>query len=167
MNDLTTTNSPPATTPSGDAPTPDAIAHAIVLAVEGLVTDAQFAALTRRAVADIGTLLAEPEMLTRVQRLKLELQNKGVLARLEALKYSRDAVNVAAEIMNNDELHPSPRLAAADYVAKVAGTMKPPPSDGASRERVRITINIPPADGVGEPERVVVEADPVTDTGDV
>jgi hypothetical protein len=147
------------------APTPDAVAHAVVLAIEGLVTDAQFMALTGQHVSEIEALLAEPEMLSRVQKLSLELQNKGALARLEALKHSRDAVLVAAKIMNDDELHPSPRLAAADYVAKVAGTMKAPALDGASRERVKITINIPSADG-SEPQRVVIDAEPAIETGD-
>jgi hypothetical protein len=161
MNDLIPTSSLPAAPAA--APTPDAIAHAVVLAIEGLVTDAQFVALTGQPVSEITALLADPEMLSRVQKLSLELQNKGALARLEAVRAAREAVQVATQIMRNDELHPSPRLNAAEYVAKVAGTMRPAADQGAQTDRVRITINIPPANGVGEPERVVIEANPVTE----
>jgi hypothetical protein len=161
MNELIARDSTLAATPNGDAPSADAIAHAVVLVVEGLVSDAQFTALTGRPVDDINSLLADPEMLSRVQKLSLELQNKGALARLEALKHARSAVQVTASILHNEEIHPGQRLAAAAELHKVAGTAKPP-ADRGTTEKVRITINVP-----GESPLVIdTQAIPTTEGDD-
>ena len=118
----------------------DAAAHAVVLAIEGLITDAQFMALTGQSASEITALLANPEMLLRVQELSLELQNKGTLARLEALRHVRAAVQVTASILHNEEFHPGQRLAAAAELHRVAGTSKPPAEEAAERHTIVINL---------------------------
>lgn len=125
--------------PSEEAATPDELAHAIVLVVEGIATEAQFSALTGRAVGDIHALLADSQMLARVQRLSLQLKNTGALARLEAAKHVRPAVQIAAAILHNEDVHAGQRLAAAEQIHRIAGTARPPAARENS-ERVRINI---------------------------
>jgi hypothetical protein len=144
------------------------LAQLVALLTEELITDQEIVAFSGRQLDEIEHWMGDAANLAEVQRATLELRNSGRAARLEAARHAREAVQVAVGIMRNDELHPSPRMAAAEYVAKVAGTMRPAADQGAQNDRIRITINIPSTDGIGESERVVIDAQPVasTETGD-
>jgi hypothetical protein len=127
------------------------IAHAIALLSEGLLTRAEFHALTGIDAQQIPQHLADATRLVNVQRTALQLRNSGTLARLEALHHARDAVGVAAQIMRNSETHASNRLAAAAFIAKVSGTQRPVDDPAATAERFTVTINI----GGGRPPIVI------------
>lgn len=143
--------------PASPAPVSDRdSARAIALLMEGLLTEKEFGALTGIAPQDLPQLLADSARLAEVQRVAMELRDSGALARLEALRHSRDAVSIAAEIMRDSEMHASTRLNAAAYVAKVAGTERAPVNQAAP-QRISIRINFQvPGDPSGK-GRVVVD----------
>jgi hypothetical protein len=143
----------PVLTANGEAATDDELAHAVVLVIEGIASDSQFAALTGRPVSDITGLLADATMLARIQRRSLELQNSGALARLEALRHTRSAVQVAASILDDADIYPGQRLAAAEQIHRVAGTSKLAAGRDSPQETVKIVINVP-----GESAPLVIEA---------
>jgi hypothetical protein len=140
MTEVTSVDVPTATLELSPESTSETVAHAVVLAIEGLISDAQFLALTGQPVSQIAALLTNSEMLYRVQELSLELQNRGTLARLEALRHVRAAVQITASILHNEDLHPGQRLAAAAELHRVAGTARP--SVEGSEERHTIIINL-------------------------
>jgi hypothetical protein len=148
-------------TPHGEAATWDELAHAVVLVVEGFVTEAQFSALTGQTLEEINGLLADPKTLARVQRLSLQLRNSGALARLEAAKHARPAVQIAAAILQNEDIHPGQRLAAAEQIHRIAGTSRPS-AEKDQAERIRINIFLG-EDGDKERSKVVIEGE-ATDT---
>jgi transcription initiation factor TFIID subunit TAF12 len=139
-----------------DEPSANDLARAIALVTAGLITDVQFLAVTGRTIDHIDSILSTQGMLIRVQRSMLTLQNSGALARLEAARHAREAVEIAASIMRDSDNHPSTRLNAATFVAKASGTQRPPTDAIDSRERHTITIN------VGDGRRpIVVTSEPV------
>jgi hypothetical protein len=142
---------------------PDGISRAIVLLSDGLLTPEEFEAYTTLPVGQVPGLLDEPLVLAEVQRQHLELQTSGSLARLEALRHAREAVKTAVLIMRDQDMLPSNRLNAANFIARAAGTDRPA-HDAAdpAQEPVRITICF-------GGQKLVVEADPAkpaVDTGE-
>lgn len=131
-----------------------AIARAIALLNDGLIEPHEYAALTGEDPEGIPALLASPQLVAAVQRVILQLRGTGALARLEALKHAQEAVKIAADIMRDSDMHPSNRLNAATYVAKVAGTERPTEETRRPPQNVRITINgnrlLLEGDGLGD-----------------
>jgi len=142
---------------------PNGVGRAIVLLADGLLTPEEFEAETALPIDKVPGLLDEPAVLAEVRRQRQELRTSGSLVRLEAIQHAREAVKVAAQIMGNEDLHPSNRLNAANFIAKAAGTERPAhewvdPQHG----KVKITINIG-----GDKRPLIIEADavePVVDT---
>lgn len=146
----------PIASPAGPAapaiPSERDIARAAALLMEGLLTENEFGALTGMTPEDLPTLLADSTKLAEVKRMSLELQNTGALARLEALRHARGAVEIAAGMMRDPDMHAGVRLNAAVYIAKVAGTEKAP-AEEKKPMAIRININF----GTKEPQKLVVE----------
>lgn len=117
-------------------------ARAVALLSEGLLSDVEFRAVTGVEVRDVPPRLADMATLAAVQRSSLQLRNSGALARLEAARYAREAVSIAAGIMRDSDMHPSTRLNAATFVAKASGTERPPAESGQAAERHTVIINI-------------------------
>lgn len=126
------------------------IARAVALLSEELLTGDEFHAMTGIDPERLTDYLADSARLAAVQRTSLQLRNSGAVARLEALRHSREAVQVAAQIMRDSEMHAPSRLGAATFIAKVAGTERPA-MEQQQAERCSITINI----GGGTPPVVV------------
>jgi hypothetical protein len=135
------------------------IARAIALLSEGLLTQAEFHAMTGINPERMPDYLTDSARLSAVQRASLQLRNSGAVARLEALRHSREAVQVAAQIMRDSEMHAPSRLSAATFIAKVAGTERPAIELQQPAERRSITINFG-----GRTSPVVIEGDcaPIT-----
>jgi hypothetical protein len=130
------------------------IAHAIALLSEGLLSNDEFHALTGMDSQRLAQHLADPLMPAAVQRATLKLRNSGGAARLEALRHARDAVTVAAGIMHDDDMHPSTRLNAAGFIARVSGTERPGPELSRPGEHHTIIIHI------GDRDPLVISSDP-------
>ena len=130
------------------------IARAIALLSEGLLTQAEFHAMTGIDPERMPDYLTDSARLSAVQRASLQLRNSGAVARLEALRHSREAVQVAAQIMRDSEMHAPSRLSAATFIAKVAGTERPNIEQQQPAERRSITINFG-----GRTSPVVIEGD--------
>ncbi len=122
--------------------TDDEIVRAIALFSEGLLSRIEFHALTGFDSRLASQYLADEAKLAAVQRASLRLRNSGATARLEALRHARAAVEIAADIMQDHELHPATRLNAATFITKVSGTERPTSESTDSRERHTIVINI-------------------------
>jgi hypothetical protein len=120
------------------------VARAIALLSEGVVEPHEFLALTGLDAFAVPTLLQSHDMLAAVQRATLQLRNSGALARLEAARHAREAVEVAASIMRDSEMHASNRLNAATFIAKASGTERPAAEAIEPQERFTITINLGP-----------------------
>ena len=145
----------PAGTVAAPKPPTDAeIAHAISLLSEGLISNDEFHALTGMDSQRVAQHMADPLMLTAVQRAILKLRNSGAIARLEALRHARAAVEVAADIMGDTEMHPSTRLNAATFISKVSGTERPAPDLSQPSERHTITILI------GDKDPITISSEP-------
>jgi hypothetical protein len=127
------------------------VMRAIALLSEGLLSEAEFTALTGIQVPDLMIQLADPLVLAGVQRAAIELRESGVIARLEAARHAREAVRIAADIMRDPDVHPTARLNAATFVAKVSGTERPASDSRDAQERHSIVINI----GEGRPAIVI------------
>jgi hypothetical protein len=156
---------PAGTVPAQKSPSEAEIAHAIALLSEGLISNEEFHALTGMDSQRVAQHMADPLMLTAVQRTILKLRNSGAIARLEALRHARGAVEVAADIMGDTEMHPSTRLNAAAFLSKVAGTERPAPELSQPSERHTITINIsgrPPLIISSDPARMPSPAEPAS-----
>jgi hypothetical protein len=125
---------------SNDAETADVV-RAIALLSEGLLSEAEFKAITGLEVQDVLRRLANAATLVHVQTATLQLRNSGALARLEAMRHAREAVNVAAGIMRDTDMHPSTRLNAATFIAKASGTERSATESEGAREPTRIIIN--------------------------
>ena len=124
-------------------PTSDSdIAHAIGLLAENLLTPAEFKALTGIDAQSIQQRLADPAMLAAVQRAAIHMRNSGALARFEAARHARAAVEVAASIMSDNDMHPTHRISAATLIARTAGTDKPSSEEGRPSERFRVVIHL-------------------------
>jgi hypothetical protein len=158
MNDLSLASA--TETPETDAPD---VAHAIALLSEGLLSESEFRAISGVEVRDVPQRLADIATLVQVQRASLRLRNSGTLARLEAARHAREAVNVAAGIMRDPDMHPSTRLNAATFIAKASGTERPPLDSDQSRERHTVVINIggdrPPVVISSEPKQSIQTTD--------
>jgi hypothetical protein len=87
----------------------------------------------------------------------MQMRNAGALARLEAARHAREAVQIAAQIMHDSDAHVSNRLNAATFIAKVSGTERAAPADEPS-ERFTITIHL------GDNPPVIIERRPPIDT---
>lgn len=133
-------------------PSPE-LGRAIALLSEGLLEAHEFFAITGIEAAMVPTLLQSANMLTAVQRASIQLRNSGALARLEAARHAREAVQIAAQIMQDSESHASNRLSAATFIAKIAGTERAPsPEQRQEPFTVRIIL--------GEKPPVVIERKP-------
>lgn len=117
-------------------------ARAVALLSEGLLSDAEFKAVSGVEVRDVPQRLTDVATLVAVQRASLQLRNSGALARLEAARCAREAVSIAAGIMRDTDMHPSTRLNAATFVAKASGTERPPSESNQAGERHTVVINI-------------------------
>jgi hypothetical protein len=126
------------------------VASAIALLSEGLIEPHELKALANIDSADIPTLLSSANMLAEVRRATLQLRISGDGARLDAARHARAAVQVAADLMLDAELHASVRLAAAESIHKTAGTHKPK-TDSIPQERFRVIIHL----GGGGPPIVI------------
>jgi hypothetical protein len=118
------------------------LARAISLLSEGLLTPQEFAATSGVDVSDISLYLTNSIVLAEVQKCTIKLRTSGEAARLEAARHAREAVNVAADIMRDPDMHASSRLNAATFIAKVSGTERPRSDSNDAGERHTITINI-------------------------
>ena len=145
MNDLL----PPRIDADPDS-SPQTVARAIALLSEGLIEPHELKALANIDPADIPTLLSSENVLVEVRRATLQLRISGDGARLDAARHARAAVQVAADLMRDAELHASVRLAAAESIHKTAGTHKPK-TDAMPQERFRVIIHL----GEGEPPIVI------------
>ena len=134
--------SPPATVPAvhDGQWRPSSLAQAVALMSEGLLTSTEFLATSGTHATAVPGLLQDPEFLNAVRVATVQLRVTGALARLEAARHAREAVQVAAAIMNDAEMHASQRLSAAGFIAKAAGTDTPP--EGATRDRAPFTVVI-------------------------
>lgn len=146
--------------PGAAAPISDLdCARAMALLMEGLLTEKEFGALTGIAPQDLPQLLTDSAKLAEVQRMSMELRNKGALDRLEALRHSRDGVIAAAAIMRDPEMSAGMRLNAAAFISKIAGTDRAPADEKGKPANVKISINFGP-----QPENrrmIEVRAEPV------
>jgi hypothetical protein len=127
------------------------VMRAIALLSEGLLSEAEFTAITGIQAPDLMIQLSDPLVLAGVQKAAIELRESGVLARLEAARHAREAVRIAAGIMRDPDVHPTARLNAATFVAKVSGTERPPSDSRDAQDRHSIVINI----GEGRPPIVI------------
>jgi hypothetical protein len=132
----------PSNSVQGPATDENDVARAIALLSEGFLTRAEFQALTGIDAQQLPQYLTDAVRLAGVQRAALQLRNSGALARLEALRHARDAVEVAAQIMRDSDAHASNRLTAAAFIAKISGTQRPVDDPTDPAERVSIKINI-------------------------
>ena len=122
---------------------PKVLIRAIALLSEELIEPHEFTALTCGVnVASVPTVLRHPAMLAEVQKAALQLRTSGEVARLEAARHAREAVQIAASIMRDPDMLASNRLNAATFIAKASGTERPPTDAGRANERHTITINI-------------------------
>jgi len=136
------------------APSELEIARVIALYSEELLDERQVQMLSGLNPSEIPLWMADPGRVEAVHRATLEMQNSGALARLEACRHARDMVKIAAGIARNEDIHASTRLAGATFVAKAAGTEKPPEADQRAPASIKISINFGP-----QPEnRRVIEA---------
>jgi hypothetical protein len=149
-----TTNTPASSCAAIKSASDEDIARAIALLSEGLLTRAEFHALTGIDPERVPQYLADSRKLAAVQRTSMQLRNSGAVARLEALRHSREAVQIAAQIMRDSEMHAPSRLSAATFIAKVAGTERPAIDQQQPAERRSITINFG-----GRTSPVVIEGD--------
>jgi hypothetical protein len=121
------------------------ITRAIALLLEGLLTESEFTALTGIDAQTVAQRLANAAALAEVQRTAMQMRNSGALARLEAARHARDAVQIAAQIMQDSESHASNRLNAATFIAKIAGTERAtPPEQRQEPFTVRIILSDKP-----------------------
>ena len=126
--------------PAAEAPFDEDMARAIALLAEGVLTKAEFHTLTGIDPGNVLRHLADSRKLAAVQRCSLQLRNSGTVARLGALRHAREAVEVAAQIMRDPDMHPSSRLNAATFIAKASGIERPPPHSDQPQERCTIVI---------------------------
>jgi hypothetical protein len=133
------------------------VCRAIALLSENLLTPAEFSAVTGIDVDRVPDYLASSSNLREVQRSAMQMRNAGALARLEAARHAREAVQIAAQIMHDSDAHVSNRLNAATFIAKVSGTERAAPADEPS-ERFTITIHL------GDNPPVIIERRPPIDT---
>jgi hypothetical protein len=120
------------------------ITRAIALLLEGLLTDSEFTALTGIDAHSVPQRFQNTTALAEVQRTAMQMRNSGALARLEAARHARAAVEVAAEIMADTDMHPSHRISAATFIARAAGTEKPAVDENKSPDGFRVIINMGP-----------------------
>jgi hypothetical protein len=113
----------------------------IALLMEGLLSEKEFSALTGVEPGSLSILLADAAKLAEVQRAGLKLRNSGSLARLEAARNAREAIEIAAQIMRDAEMHASTRLNAAAFIAKVSGVDRPADDAHSAREQFRVVIH--------------------------
>lgn len=126
--------------PAAPAPTEADVARAVVLLSEGMLSDEQFQALAGFARPDISAWLTEPGRIGALHRTELELKTSGALARMRAAHASDEAIQLAADIMRNPDLHPSPRLDAIKTVLKAGGAEQP--REHNQRQAASVTIRI-------------------------
>jgi hypothetical protein len=157
-SDSQTTIAAECTDPAPPAMSERDFTRAIALMLEGLVTESEFTALTGFDAQTVAQRLANTAALAEVQRTAMQMRNSGALARLEAARHARDAVQVAAQIMQDPEAHVSNRLNAATFIAKVSGTERAAPVD-EPHEKFTITINL------GDQPPVIVERKPPLNIG--
>lgn len=106
---------------------------------------------------DVPQRLTDAATLVGVQKAALQLRNSGALARLEAARHAREAVNIAAGIMRDADMHPATRLNAATFIAKASGTERPPQDANQGGERHTVVINIG-----ADRAPVVISSEPLT-----
>jgi hypothetical protein len=134
------------------------ITRAIALLLEGLLTESEFTALTGIDAQTVWQRLANTAALDQVQRTAMQMRNSGALARLEAARHARAAVEVAAEIMADTDMHPGHRISAATFIARAAGTERPEVDERKSAESFTVTIHL----GDGVPPLVIGGGEPAT-----
>jgi hypothetical protein len=116
--------------------------RAIALMLEGLLTASEFTALTGFDAQTVALRLANTAALAEVQRAVMQMRNSGALARLEAARHARAAVEVAAQIMADTDMHPGHRISAATFIARAAGTERPEVDEGKSAGSFKVIIHL-------------------------
>ena len=171
MNDVTAASALPMV-PAAPAPSDADVARAVVLLSEGMLSDEQFQALAGFERQDISAWLTEPGRISALHRTELELRTSGALARMRAAHASDEAIQLAANIMRNPDLHPSPRLDAIKTVLKAGGAEQPRERDQRQAQNITIRVNFrspsdPPGAGqviiTGKAHPVPVQDDDVID----
>jgi hypothetical protein len=140
-------------TPARDGALDDSlqtVARGIALFSEGLIEPHELLALANIDSNDIPNLLTSAKLLAAVRRATLQLKVTGDGAHLEAARHAREAVQIAADLMRNADLHASTRLAAVESIHKAAGTHRPK-TDSIAQEGFRVIINL----GDGRPPVVI------------
>jgi len=132
--------------------------RAIALMLEGLLTESEFTALTGFDAQTVAQRLADTAALAEVQRAAMQMRNSGALARLEAVRHARTAVEVAAQIMADTDMHPGHRISAATFIARAAGTDRPEVDEDKIAENFRVIIHL----GDGAPPLVIGGGRPAT-----
>ncbi len=132
------------------APSETEIARAVVLLSEGLLTDDQFGSLAGFAREGVSAWLTQPGRIHALHRVEVELRSSGALARIRGAHASDEAIQVALEIMRDENLSPTPKLDAVKTVLRAGGAERPVEKDERPVQSVRININLAlPGDAPG------------------